>query len=110
MHDAGERFYRAASSNGSDRGLVKVRDDMRRQQEEIGVRPHHHQVHCLRAKIFLASIAVEARVTGRGRRRHDRIARLESIHVRAHFGDHAGKLMTEGRRYFQERMPAKEKS
>ena len=108
MNDTGERFQQRRFLEWKMIGLKKhvARDDVIRDQQIIGVRPHHHQVHRLRAEIFLAAIAIEAGAAGRGWRRHDRVAGLETFDALTHFRNHAGKFVTEGSRQMPHRMAA----
>jgi hypothetical protein len=106
MDHAGERLEQRSFFKRKRGGLEKgvARDHMGRQQQKIGIRPHHHLLHRLRTEIFLSAAAMEARSAGRRRRRHQCVAGPELGHAFARFDHHARKLVAKRRGHTPHRM------
>ena len=108
VYHARERFEQRGFLERQIRGLDKraARDDVRRQQQRVGIAAVHHPPDGRVAKIFLPMLAVETNPARRGRRRHDCVAGLERRHALARFQHDAGKLVPERHRSLPHRMSA----
>src|SRR5713226_8008462 len=81
-----------------------ARDDVRGQQQVVGISPRHHPANRLGTEVLLLAATVKADSARRGRRRHQSVAGLEGLDAGAGCGNYAGELVSEWGRQTKHRM------